>query len=95
MLSTDPVPTTPSPHTPHENEIHYTVDGEPQVTAEKILTPRTILTNAGVDPASHYLKLLRGESDQEASYENRTDDPIHMHPKMRFISISTGPTPVS
>jgi len=86
---------TPNRHAPHDKEIRYTVDGEPQVTTEKTLTPRAILTNAGVDPASHYLKLLRGESDQETSYENRMDEPIHMHPKMRFISISTGPTPVS
>ncbi|HEY5274936.1 MAG TPA: hypothetical protein VIK38_00105 [Coriobacteriia bacterium] len=85
----------PQPVTPHANEITYEVDGEPQTTTEKVLTPRQILTNAGIDPAAHYLKLLRGESDQEHSYKDEMDVAIHMHPHMRFLAPSVGPTPVS
>ena len=80
---------------PPTEGITYTVDGEAQTTTEKVLTARQILTSAGIEPATHYLKLLRGESDQESSYAGRMDEPIHMHPKMRFIAPSIGSTPVS
>jgi hypothetical protein len=79
----------------HEKEITYTVDSESHTTTENVLTPRLILKNAGIDPETHYLKLLRGESDQEHSYKDEMDKPIHMHRHMRFIAVSTGPTPVS
>ncbi|MEO8035827.1 MAG: hypothetical protein ABI837_15430 [Acidobacteriota bacterium] len=75
--------------------ITYTVDDEPQTTATKTLTPRQILTAARIDEAVHYLVLLRGNSGERESYQTRMDEPIHMHPNMKFISVSTGPTTVS
>ncbi len=75
--------------------ITYTLDDEAQTTADKTLTPRQILTAAGIDAATHYLVLLHGNSGQRTSYEQKVDEIIHMHPNMRFVSVSTGPTPVS
>jgi hypothetical protein len=75
--------------------ISYTVDDEPQTTTDRTLTPREILTKAGIDAATHYLVLLHGNSGQRTSYEGKMDEVIHMHPKMRFVSVSTGPTTVS
>jgi hypothetical protein len=76
------------------NAIDYTVDGEPQQTTERTLTPRQILSSAGIDPQTHYLVEVRSEHDH-VSYEGRPDEPIHVHPNQRFVSVSTGPTPVS
>ena len=73
----------------------YTVNDESQSTTEHLLTPETILRNAGFDPATHYLLQLQGQSDQRISYEGRPADTIHMHEHMRFLAISTAPTPVS
>jgi hypothetical protein len=75
------------------HEIDYTVDDEPQSTTSKILTPKQILVNAGIDPANHYLVQLQGQ--HKISYKDNPDEEIKMHEHMRFISISTGPTPVS
>lgn len=71
----------------------YTVDGETQTTAAHELTAAQILTNAGIDAATHYLVQIEG--NQRVSYEGKPDQTIHMHEHMKFISVSTGPTPVS
>ena len=76
--------------------IHYTLDDEPQETTEMVLTPRQIMENAKpapIDPSTHYLVQIEGQ--HQVSYKDKPDEPIHMHEKMRFVSISTGPTPVS
>lgn len=73
--------------------IHYTVDNEPQATDQKELTPSQILSNAGIDSTTHYLKQLEGH--HEISYKDQPNVEIHMHEHMKFIAISTGPTPVS
>ena len=71
----------------------YTVDDEPQTTTQHVLTARQILTNAGIDPSTHYLVEVKGK-DKE-SYRDKPDAEIHMHEHQRFISVSTGGTPVS
>ena len=76
-----------------KHEIDYTVDDEPQSTASKVLTPRQILTDAGIDPASHYLVQLQRQ--HQISYKDTPDVEIKLHEHMKFSSISTGPTPVS
>ena len=76
-----------------KHEIDYTVDDEPQSTTSKILTPRQILSDAGIDPATHYLVELQGQ--HQVSYKDTPDVEIKMHENQKFISISTGPTPVS
>lgn len=72
---------------------NYTVDDEQQSTELHQMTPTQILTNAGIDPNTHYLVQIHGNS--KISYENKPNEIIHMHQHMKFISISTGPTPVS
>jgi hypothetical protein len=71
----------------------YTVDDEPQHTSEHILTANQILSNAKIATATHYLVQIQGK--KQTSYQNSPEEPIHMHEHMKFISVSTGPTPVS
>ena len=71
----------------------YTVDDEPQTTTEHVLTPTTILSNAGIDPATHYLVEIVGNTQK--SYKDKPNEPIHMHEHMKFVSVFTGSTPVS
>lgn len=71
----------------------YTVDDEPQSTFEHNLTPRQILQNARIDPATHYLVEIKGQHKE--SYQNKMDEFIHMHEHMKFVSVYIGPTPVS
>lgn len=73
--------------------IHFTVDGEPLGTADRQLTPRQILALAEIDPATHYLVQIQGR--HQIPYQDKPDEPIHMQDGLKFISISTGPTPVS
>lgn len=71
----------------------YKVDDEPQSTTSHTLTATQILTNAGIDPTTHYLVLIEG--NHKVSYQAKPGEEIHMHEHMKFISVSTGPTPVS
>ena len=77
----------------HEHAIHFEVDGEQFATTEKTLTPTQILEMAGVDPSSHYLVEVKGRHQE--SFEGKPSEPIHMHERQKFITVSTGPTPVS
>lgn len=74
------------------NVINYSVDNEPQETEDKTLTVEQILTKATLDPATHYLIELRG--DNQITHQNLTEV-IKLHEKMKFISVLTGPTPLS
>lgn len=74
-------------------KIGFKVDGEEHRTAKKELTPNEIMGIAKIDAASHYLVEIRGRHRE--SFEGRGDEAIHMKDGMRFISVSTGPTPVS
>lgn len=82
-------PDKPSPH-----EIRYKVDGEPQITTERELTPVEIMKNAGVDPLTHYLIELQGNNKQH-SFKDTPDEPIKMHNNLEFITAALGPTTVS
>jgi hypothetical protein len=74
-------------------EIHYTVDGERQSTTHHKLTPTQILKDAGIDPATHYLKQRVGH--KIISYKDKPHEEIEMHDGMKFVSVYTGGTPVS
>jgi len=76
-----------------KHTINYFVNDEPQSTTEEELTPVQILTKAGIDPGSNYLVEIRGK--QKISYKDTPSKPIKMHKNMKFISVSTGPKPVS
>lgn len=77
----------------HPHSINYTVNDEPESTTEKELTPVQIMTNAEIDPGTNYLIEIKGE--QQISFKDNPNDPIHMHNNMKFIANFTGPTPVS
>lgn len=72
---------------------HYTVDDEPQTTTQHVLTPRQILTNAGLNPETNYLVQII-ENHHPKSYKDTPDKEIHMHQHMDFISVFTGDTPI-
>jgi hypothetical protein len=76
----------------HHHIIEYTVDGKPQKTTETELTPDQILAKAEIDPKTHYLVEIKGR--EKISFQGKTE-PIKLHDGMKFISVSTHPTPVS
>jgi hypothetical protein len=83
------VPAVPGPH-----KIEFSIDGDPYSTTEKTLTARQLLSEfSKLDPASHYL--IQVEGRHQESYADHPDDPIHLHPKQKFITAASGPTPVS
>ncbi len=53
--------------TPTAQTFTYTVDGEPQTTAEHQLTVRQILVNAGLNPETRYL--IQIEGNHQVPYE--------------------------
>lgn len=73
--------------------IHYTVMDEPQETTEHELTAKTIMSNAGFDPAENYLEELVGK--EKKSYKDKPDALIHMHEHQKFLVVFTGTVPVS
>lgn len=73
--------------------IDYTVDGEPQQTTDKELTAGQILLAAGRSADEYYLIQLRGS--QQESYQNKPNEVIKMHERIKFITVFVGPTPVS
>lgn len=78
----------------HEHPVfQYTVDDEAQTTNAHVLTPREILTKAGLNPVTYYLVLMRGH--EKISYKDKYDEQIHMNQHMTFISVFIGDTPVS
>ncbi len=73
--------------------IHYTVNDEPQQTQEKVLTPRQIMTLANIKPDENYLVEIIGHHRE--SYQNKPEEPIHMHEHQKFVTVFTGSVPVS
>ena len=73
--------------------IHFKVDDEELETTEKELTVGEILTLAELDPATHYLQLVKGGKPGESFKD--LDQNIHLHPGIKFASVFTGPTHVS
>lgn len=72
--------------------IHFTVDDEPLATTEANLTVRQILGLAHLDVATHYLVEIRGNHQEK---HTNLDEALHLNEKEKFISVFTGPTPVS
>jgi hypothetical protein len=80
----------------HDHPAHpttVTVDDEPVTTEQPDVTPNNIMTAAGVDPTTHYLVQVEGR--HQTSYQGKGDVPIHVHEHEVFITVNTGPTPVS
>ena len=78
-------------HAPHT--VTFTVDDEDVTTEGRTLTPVEIMTLAGVDPATHYLVEIKGR--HQTSYQDKPNQEIKVHPGDKFVTVSTGPTPVS
>ncbi|MER6421923.1 hypothetical protein [Streptomyces sp. NPDC001137] len=64
------------------------VSGVPQHTA-----PNEILQLAGIDPATHYLERVNGRHRE--SFKDEGDKDITAYEREKFVSVFTGPTPVS
>ena len=71
--------------------IIYYVNGESQSTAQRTLTVRTILTNAGFTPPENY-RLVRDAGNH--TYTN-LDEEVHLHEGEKFTALFQGPTPTS
>lgn len=69
------------------------VDGEDVTVPDRDVTPNEILALAGLDPATHYLVLIKGKHQQP--FKGLGDQPISIHKGEKFVSLSTGPTPTS
>lgn len=76
-----------------QKTIHYKVNDDPQETTKTTLTPVEIMTDAKVDPAQNYLVQIKGQ--ERISYQGKPDEPIEMHDGMKFVTVYTGPVPVS
>lgn len=83
----------PNGNEEHEHVIHYTVNDEPQETTEHELTPRQIMTKAGIKPDENYLVEIKGRTRD--SFQDRPDELIHMHEHQKFVTVFTGAVPVS
>ena len=75
-----------------ERLIVYFVDGEKQETSNPILTVAQILEKAGLDPKTHYLVELQGEHQIKHLDPN---EELRLHEHEKFISVFSGPTPLS
>jgi hypothetical protein len=66
--------------------------GDAEIETPVDTTPGSLILLAGLDPALRQLVWVRGK-EQRAYSDN--DAPLHVHPHERFITVSTGGTPVS
>ena len=73
--------------------IDITVDGEPVTVDGHDQTPNAVLRAAGIDPTTHYLVRLDGR--HQTSYKDQGDVEINVHEGEKFVSVFSGPTPVS
>lgn len=87
------ITTAPEEHHPRPHAITFLVDGEPVSTEERILTPAKIMELAHVDQATNYLVKVEGR--HQISYKDKPNEKIEVHDDEVFVTVSTGPTPVS
>lgn len=74
---------------------YYDLDDEPETTDLKEMTPNQILAAGGVDRRTHYLVQINADGSQ-INYKDKGDIPIKMKcPRVKFVSVLNGPTPVS
>jgi hypothetical protein len=78
----------------HDHEVDITIDGSPYTVDEREMTVRELLALAGKDPVTFYLVQIVGKKER-VSYKDKPDEEIKLHEKSKFITVSTGETPVS
>lgn len=71
-----------------------TIDGKPFPVIEKESTAAQILALAGKTPAEYYLVEIRGKKER-ISYKGKPNELVKLHAGSKFITVSTGETPVS
>jgi hypothetical protein len=69
------------------------VDELTLTTEDKTLTPNQILELAQLNPQTHYLIQIEGKHQE--SFEKDPTKILHIHEKMKFISVSREPAPVA
>lgn len=75
---------------------HYFVDGEPETTDRKELTPNQILEQAGITPVKDYYLVRVNVDGSQHSYKDTPEVPIKMTcPAVKFVSVFRGEMPVS
>lgn len=84
---------TTAPKKPSKS-FEITIDRKPYEVTEKELTATEILELAGKSPAEYYLVEIRGKKER-VSYKDKPDAVVKLHPGSKFITVSTGETPVS
>ena len=77
----------------HPHTIEFQIDGETYTTRERDLSVGEILRLAGRDPASYYLVEIKGQREREPHKDPA--EKIKLHPHSKFITVSSGETPVS
>jgi len=70
------------------------IDGQKFEITEREMTAGEILQVVGKSADTVYLVEIRGQRERE-SYQGRPDTVIKVSPGSKFITVSTGPTPVS
>jgi len=79
---------------PYDEEIHFTVDGEPcELEVPKLTANEIIKRFGGKDPATHYLVQIKRK--EKISYKDKGEELVSISDCSQFQVISTGPTPVS
>ena len=76
----------------HEPKTVTVFVGEQEVESPKKTPPRDLLVAAGLDPTKR--RLVRVNGKHQEPFED-PDQPITVHEGERFITVSTGGTPVS
>ncbi len=74
--------------------VEFEIDGEAYETRERDLTAGEVLGYAGKSFGTHYLVELLGRGGQQREYRIASDA-VNVHPGSRFLTVSTGPTPVT
>lgn len=74
-----------------EREVTVSVDRH-AVEVPKATTPGAVLTAAGLDPARR--RLVRVEGKHQTTFPDPSV-PLEVHEGETFVTVSTGPTPVS
>jgi hypothetical protein len=91
-MATETEATDDARKTPKTFEI--TIDGKAYKVSEKELTATQILALAGKTSAEYYLVEIRGKKER-VSYKDKPGAVVKLHPGSKFITVSTGDTPVS
>ena len=77
---------------PRPHSIEFFVDEEELQTTDSTLTVRQILILAGLDPTTHYLIEIQG--NHQVPHKD-LGEVLKIHEKQKFLSVFSGPTPVS